>query len=191
MFSENGRRLQVFIGLGKCYRGGPERIIFLRQVAESHYKKGGQHFGGSGVPVEYIHKQFQENIIEQEAAQHYGKIFGELLPFPGAGFLEYHVPAQVKTRGKSHGKADQESGNMRPYGNKRQVHRLLLQDEIVGNEKKADIQQGIGPPAGCVTECLQGHEPFKQGIESIHDPEDQLLYVCMQFAHSLCEGSRN
>jgi len=66
-----------------------------------------------------------------------------------------------------------------------------LQDEVVGNEKKADIQQGIGPAAGCITECLQGHEPFKQGIESIHDPKDQLLYVCMQFAHSLCEGSRN
>lgn len=134
--------------------------------------------------MEYIYKQFQESVVKYKAAKYHGKIFCKLFPFPHTGFLENHVSAQVKPYRERKTETDKKSGDMRPYSNKRQLYRLFMQDEIVANKEKADIQTGIKTTAGGIAESLERHDFTERRVKNIHHPQNNALYVFMKPQHA-------
>lgn len=126
--------------------------------------------------MEYIHEQLEENIIEDQATQHNCEIFPQLRPFRHGGFLEDNITAQVKTNRKCNRKADQESCDMGADRQEADMDRRLAKNEIIGNEEKADIQQGIESAAGSVAESLKWHDAPEHRIEQVYHRQYYALY---------------
>lgn len=51
-----------------------------------------------------------------------------------------------------------------------EFYKLLLQDEVIGNEKKKDIKHGIGTSTGRIPESGFVHVPPEKGMEEIQNP---------------------
>jgi len=58
----------------------------------------------------------------------------------------------------------------------RKLHWLLFEYEVITDEKKENVQQGITASAGGVAKSLPVHESAEQGIKKIQDIIDPLLH---------------
>lgn len=89
--------------------------MFLREIAERHYKYRGTDFGQCSIHSECFDKDFEEEIIKQNRTHYHHHVFGQLFPFPHCRSFKYHITAQEKTNWKCNNKRHEKCGNMRAH----------------------------------------------------------------------------
>ena len=110
----------------------PEKEICLAAVTENDNQRGGQYFRRCWIPSPIINKQFQEQIVENDADKNNGEVSDQLCPFFKARFLEYNVTVEIKpgrlaeTEGKHHRR------NMRTQRKGADNNILLVKHNVIG-----------------------------------------------------------
>jgi hypothetical protein len=56
------------------------------------------------------------------------------------------------------------------------MYHLLLQDEIITDKVKENIECRIGAPASCIIKCLPWQVGFKELVKPIQNMQNQPLY---------------
>jgi len=156
----------------------PEGELFLCHIAESHDDNGRKDLCRSGIDMELLYKELDEDIVESKADNHQQKIPEELYPSVEGGFREYDVPGQEKPRRKAHAKGNENRCNMGLDDKESKVNVVFVQDKIISYGIHNDIQNSIGTPAGRIAKRLQGHYLAEGRVKEI-EKRDYVFFECL------------
>lgn len=148
--------------------------MFLGEIAESHYDQRGQDFGNGGENMKLLHKEFDENIIEQDTNEYHQKVAEQLHPPPKTGAGENHIMHEQKARREADTKSQDESHDIGTHGQGTPVYNLFMQQIMIADVEEHNVQQGIGTTTGRIAKSLQRHELPERGIKKINKGDDQL-----------------
>ncbi len=112
----------------------------LGQIAEDHHDHGSQDFCHGGIKMEFFHKQFQEDVIEQDANGNHHDIANQLNPPAQNRIMEYDMPHQHESDGECNHKGNEKSTYMRADRYVRQVNYLFVEYKMITDKIKHDIQ---------------------------------------------------
>lgn len=158
------------------YRLYLEGELLLCQVTEADHDHCGQDLGYSGINIELLNKELDEDIIEANANQHQQKITEQLHSPLQCGAGKYDEPVQQVSCWKTDGERDQECHDMRADGPGECMYDLFIQDEIVTDIIYKYVKYGIATPTGRVPEGLQRHPFFEWRIEEIDYTSYQIFH---------------
>jgi hypothetical protein len=91
--------------------------------------------------------------------------------------MKYNIAHQQEPQGKSDEERNDESADMRTYGNKRKVYNTFIQYVIIADKIKENIQRGIASAAGQVAKSFNIHDLLKRRIKEIYYGNDNTLHV--------------
>jgi hypothetical protein len=106
-----------------------------------------------------------------------------LYPSTEGGTRKDYIHTEVKSNREGDAKRYEECGGIGFQGIKAQVNYLLFEYMVVKDIKDENIQQRVSAPAGCIPECLQGHESPEQRIKEIDYRQDELANMMMYLFH--------
>jgi hypothetical protein len=101
-----------------------------------------------------LHKQFDENIIEQDTNHYQHDIPEQLNPSPQVRIRKYNIAHQEETQRESDAKGNDESAYMRTDSAKGKLNDTFIQNEIVTDKINENIQEGITTATGQVAKCF-------------------------------------
>jgi hypothetical protein len=90
--------------------------------------------------MEFFHKQFQEDVIEQDANGNHHNIANQLNTPTQNGIMEYYMTHQHKSDGECDHKGNDESTDMWADRHVRQVNHLFVEYKMITEKIKQDIQ---------------------------------------------------
>ncbi len=64
---------------------------------------------------------------------------------------------------------------MRLKSNNGSINDLLVENKVVGNEIKEDIQESVATSTDCISECLDRHQFTEGPVKHINNRNDPLL----------------
>ncbi len=149
--------------------------MFLGEIAEPDHDKSGDDFGHRWVNAEFFYKQFNEDIIKQNANGHQQEIAKELNATMKAGSRKNDMTHQQKPGGKADQKGHHECSNMRFERQRTEVEDLLMQYEIIADIVNQDVQHGVRSPAGGIAKGLYGHQLPEGRIKVVQKGNDLLF----------------
>jgi hypothetical protein len=82
------------------------------------------------------------------------------------------VARKKETSKKCDWKYDQKRCNVRANGYNIQINNLLVENEIIKDKIKRNIENGVETSGGCVPERFQRNILLKRGIEIINNLDD-------------------
>ena len=104
--------------------------------------------------MEFLHKKFDEHIIQKNAGCYQQEIT-EQLHSSMQGWLGKHDMAhQKKSNGKAYTKGHDKGRRIWLKCDKAQIQHLFVQNKIIVNGKQTDIQHGIGTATCSIAESL-------------------------------------
>lgn len=154
-----------------------ESELLLCNIAETYHQYGCEYLGNGRVEVADLHEEFHEHIVKEQANPHQYKIPDQLYPSPQVGFGENDVFVQQKARREADEESHEHRGNMRTDRQERQVHHLLVQDEVIADREQDNVQQRVPPAAREVAEGLERHQPRKRPVKECQYVKDQVLHL--------------
>lgn len=162
--------------------------IPLDNVAVGNHNHRGEDLRKGWPEIKYLHKQFQQRVVEQDGTAHgYGVPEQLDAPAKGAGG-KGDVFGKQEPGGKGDGEHKQECGDVRTDGHKAQVHDLLVEDKIVKHEIQENIQHQVGAPGGGIPESF-GRDKRPEGyIHPIDHRQNQIPEPCPSSGHTLIFG---
>lgn len=137
----------------------------LGKVAEGHHNHRNQHFGNSGVEVQLLHEQFDEEDIHQYANGHNGKVTEQLHPSAQAGSGEGDVFLQQETNRKTTAEGNKYGRYVRTEGDKTQIEVLFVQYKVVADEVHKNIQRIGCRTAKGIAEQLLAHKTAERRVK--------------------------
>ena len=156
----------------------PESEIFLCHIAESHHNNGCQDLCCSGIDMELLYKELDEDIVEPEADDHQQKIAEELYPSMQRGFREHNVAGQEEPRWKAYAKGYEDRRNMGFDDKEPKVNVVFVQDKIIPYGIHDDVQDSIGTPACRIAKSLQWHHLAEGRVKEI-DKRVNVFFECL------------
>jgi hypothetical protein len=145
-----------------------KRKILLCQITERHDNDRGQYLCESGINMELLDKELDEDIVQQQTDDHQHKITEQLHPSMQSAFRKHDIAHQKEPHWETKTPGDNDGSDMRLDHQKTKIDIMFVQDKIVPDCIHHDIDQGITPPTGCITKRLQGHDPAKRRIKEIY-----------------------
>jgi hypothetical protein len=161
----------------------------LREIVEENDDARGGDLGNGFVPVEALHEELEENIVDDQAADDDQHIPRELYLAPQVRTMKGDVHAQVKTDREGNEEGHEKRGIVRLQRNEADMDDGLFKYKIIGDRIDKEAQNGIGAAAGRVMIGLQGHEPPEDGIENIQHLKDRRTYGIVHSSHEGCENN--
>lgn len=150
--------------------------MLLGKVAERNNDDGGEYLCNRWKKVELFHKQFDKNVIQQNANHHQYKIPEQLYPAVQSGLSENNIPHQEKTNGKTNTERNNERGDIRLKCYEAEIEHLFLQNKIIANKKNENIQKRVRSAASSITERLHGHQFSERRIKKINKRCNKVLW---------------
>ncbi len=144
----------------------------LRKVAEQYHNHGGDYLGDGGIDAKAFYKEFNENIVEQQAHHHYRKITHQLHPAAQVRFNKNNRAHQKKTCWKSDDKRQHKCRDIRADGNERRMQNFFMQHVVIGYKIQQNIQHRVAASAGCVAKSLLIENLRKGRIEKVNNCGD-------------------
>ncbi len=92
----------------------------------------------------YLYKEFQTNIVEQDAHSYDKKVSDQLWPTAHFRLFEADVSTQPESAEESDRKSEYEWRNVGTDGNRADVQHIVTEDEIVENEVQHPVEHHIG-----------------------------------------------
>lgn len=148
--------------------------MFLGKIAEGHHYQRGQDFGNGGENMKLLHKELDENIVEQDTNEYHQKVAEQLHPSPKIGAGKNHITHEQESRREADTKSQDKSHDVGTHRQGTPVYDLFMQQIMIADIKEQNVQQGIGTPAGRIAKSLQRHELPERGIKKIDKGNNQL-----------------
>jgi hypothetical protein len=153
-----------------------ERKIFLRQITENDHYARSDDFCNSWIDVEFLNKQADKAIIQQDAKYNQEEIPEKLYSAVEAGTRKYNISHQEEPCWKTDQERHDKSGDIWFECQKANMQYLFMQDEIIADKKHENIQYCIGSSAGSIAESLYGHQLSEGWVEKINKRNDLLFW---------------
>jgi hypothetical protein len=142
--------------------------ILLRKITERHDNDRGQDLGESGINMELLYKELDEDIIQQQTNDHQHKISEQLYPSMQGAFRKHNITHQKEPHRETKTPGDNNGSDMGLDHQKTKIDIVLVQDKIVPDRIHHNIDQGIASPTGRISKGLQRHDPAKRRIKEIY-----------------------
>ena len=124
-----------------------------------------------------LHKQFNENVIEQDTNHYQHEIPEQLNPSPQVRIRKNNIAHQEKSQRESDAEGDDESAYMRTDSAKGKLNDTFIKNEIVTDEINEYIQNGITTATGEVAKSFYIHYLLKRRIKEVNDTGNYILHV--------------
>ena len=147
----------------------PKRIELIRQIAECHAEDGDDDVRNGRPPLEYLDKEFQAEVVDEDVAHSDEEIPHNLRSAAQGGTRKTDVSCHPETRQESDGKLEHESRDMGREGNEAEVEHLLMEDEMVENIVQHPFENEVQTSASRITEQLKAHHLAERRIEKVDD----------------------
>ena len=132
-----------------------------------------------------LDEQLDENVVQENTRYHKKEIAEQLHSSPKNGTGKYDKPVKQVTCRESNGKSHQERGNMRTYRTGGSIYDLFVEDEIVKNEVKEDVDKRIAAATSCIPESLDRHQFSKRLIKKVDDRDNPSFQHGCKFKNCL------
>lgn len=162
-----------------------EREILLCHIAETDDDDRRQHLGDCRIDMELLHEELDEEDVQADANHHQDKIAKQLYPAMQRTARERNMPVENETRGKANAEGDKNGSDIRRKGPIKQMHILLMQDEVEAEPVHHDIQQCARPSTGRITEGLQRHQAGERRIEEINKSDDAIFHSGQRYLQNI------
>ncbi len=87
--------------------------MFLAEVTYHYNDAGGKQLGSNGIPMQHIHKQLEQQIVEHKVDKKGNKIPEQLDTTPQVALGKYYKLHQQKAHYKINTEGGEQCGNMR------------------------------------------------------------------------------
>lgn len=155
----------------------------LRKIREQYNHNSIGDLCQRGIPVQHLHKQFQQHIIEQQAAHGNKEVAKELHPPPQVRPLKHNKQTQVKADGQRNGRGQKQGHDMRRNNKRPDMDQLFVQNIMVRDVIEYDAEQGIAAAAGRIMVGLKRHKAFEQRIKNIQHAKNAFFYLPVNPLH--------
>lgn len=133
----------------------------MYQITVNHNDYRGEHFCNGRPDKEVFYKQFQTNVIQYNAPPNGDSVSNQLNPSPQRRIDESDIFGQQKAGAKGYGKNKNKGSDIWTDDYKTQIHVLLVEDEVVKDEIKKNIQHRVESTSSSITESFRRNHPAK------------------------------
>jgi hypothetical protein len=144
-----------------------ERKILLSEVAERNDDNRSKDLRDGSIEMELLDEELDKNIVQSQADHHEQKVPEQLHAAQQDRVGKNDILIQEVPGGKTYAERHQKGKDIGGDRDDAKVDKSFVENEVIANKIKEDIQQGIRASADRVAEGLNGHQLAERGVKEI------------------------